>query len=258
MKLPDIIPREHGTWAMWIVPMLSAMLVTHFSARFVLLFVCFALFYLAHRPILTLIKDRHRLGVEKFLLMVTTPAIVLAVFIVAAYRLPWLILFWGIELSLFVFSVKTFVRKDQRNFINELTILSALTLTAPAAYYTITGRIDEKVVQLFILNFLFFGGSVLYVKARIELLRSKGKLTNEVRKSRIAIVLYYFILVAVVVLLYVFGSVSLLMLLGFVPMLLQVASGMSSNQTKVNFVRVGVALTAQSVIFLVGVRLFLN
>lgn len=256
MKFGDVVPREHGTWAMWIVPMLSAGLVTHFSTSFVLLFIAFGLFYLTHRPIVALMKNRHQADVKKYLLIISAPAIVLAIVLMMAFGLPWLILFWGIEAPLFAFSVSTFVERDQRYFTNELTILSALTLTAPAAYYAITGKLDAKAAQLFVLNFLFFGSGVFYLKARIALLQSKGKLTVEVRKSRVIMFVYHVALVAVIVLLHTFGSISILMLLVFIPMIVQVAVGMSSKKVKVDFTQIGVALIVQSVIFLAGVKLF--
>jgi hypothetical protein len=258
MKFGDVIPREHGTWAMWIVPMLSAAIVTHFSMSFTFLFITFLMFFLAHRPLVSFMKNRHGTEVKETLLFVVTPATILAVLLTVAYNLPWLILFWGIELSLFAFSVKTFVQRDQRSLVNELTILSALTLTAPAAFYTITGNIDTEAVRLFLLNFLFFGSSVFYVKTRIELLRSKGRLTDEVRRSRIVAILYHVILVVSIVLMYVFGSIDVLMLLVFIPMIVQAGLGISSKETKVNFIRIGVALVVQSAIFLIGVRLFWN
>ncbi|HUI31450.1 MAG TPA: YwiC-like family protein [Candidatus Acidoferrales bacterium] len=258
MKLNDLLPREHGTWAMWIVPMLSAALVTHLSASFVLLFTCFALFYIAHRPIAALTKDMRRPELKKFLLIIVPLAIFLAILLVEVYRLPWLILFWGIELSLFAFSVRTFLHKAQRSFINELTVLAALTLSAPAAYYTVTGRVDVMAVWLFILNFLFFGSSVFYVKARIEFLRSNGKWLNGARKSLTMVIAYHIILIAVIVLLGIFSSIDILILLGFTPMMVQVASGILSKDTRVNFRLVGVLLIAQSFAFLVGIKLFLK
>ena len=258
MTIKQYIPREHGAWAMWIVPMLSAALTTHFSLSFLLLFLCFALLYVVHHPIVMLVKRRanSQSDGKKFVLAVGVPAIVLGNALILIYDLPWLVLFGMLELALFVFSVKAFVDKEQRTFANELTIVAALTLSAPASYYTITHAVDRRAVMLYILNFLFFGSSVFYVKMRIEFLRTKGFWRSEAEKARSMTVAYHVVLVAVILLMSAMKSVNILVLLGFLPMLVQVTVGIFSKNTRMNFTRLGIALIVQSVVFLTAVGFF--
>ena len=258
MNLEQYIPREHGAWAMWIVPMLSAVLVTHFSLSFLLLFLCFALLYVAHHPIVMLAKrgGNVRTGEKKFVVVVAVPALVIGTALIVIYNLPWLALFGMLELALFIFSVKAFVGKEQRTFTNELTIVAALTLSAPASYYTITHVVDGKAVMLYILNFLFFGSSVFYVKMIIEFLRTKGFWRGEAEKARSMTIAYHAALVAVILLMSIMKSVNNLVLLGFLPMLVQVAVGVFSKNTRVNFTQLGIALIVQSVVFLTAVGFF--
>ena len=202
--------------------------------------------------------------IPEIVLAVGVPAIVLGIALILIYNLPWLVLFGMLELALFVFSVKVFVDKEQRTFANELTIVAALTLSAPASYYTITHAVDGKAVMLYILNFLFFGSSAFYVKMRIEFLRAKGFWRGDAEKARSMTTAYHVVLVAVILLMSAMKSVNILVLLGFLPMLVQVAAGIFSKNTRVNdagrvlldFTRLGIALIVQSIVFLTAVGLF--
>ena len=258
MNIKQYIPREHGAWAMWIVPMLSAALATHFSLSFLLLFLCFALLYVVHHPIVMLAKRRanSQNDGKKFVLAVGVPAIVLGIALILIYNLPLLVLFGVLELALFVFSVKAFVDKEQRTFANELTIVAALTLSAPASYYAVMRAFDMHAIILYFLNFLFFGSSVFYVKMRIEFLRTKGFWMGEAEKARLMTIAYHVVFITVILLMSIMKSVNILVLVGFLPMLVQVAVGIFSKNTRVNFTRLGVALIVQSVVFLAAVGFF--
>lgn len=260
MKIKEMIPREHGAWAMWIVPMLSAVLVTHFSLSFLVLFTCFAMLYVVHHPIVTLAKTgwKWQEGEKGLLTAIAGPAVLLGVGLVVSYELPWLLLFGGVEFLLFLFSVKTYLNREQRTFLNELSIVAALTLSAPAAYYAVTGILDAKALMLYLLNFLFFGSSVFYVKMRIEFLRTKGAWVGSAAGARTMAVEYHAALLAAVTAMITYEHPDILLFAGFLPMLFQVVMGLSSRRAKVNFTRLGVVLVLQSAVFLCAVGLFLR
>ncbi len=260
MKVKEIIPREHGAWAMWIVPMLSAALVTHLSFSFILLLVCFTLMYVVHHPIVSLAK-RHwkwRDGEKALVASFAAPALLLGVSLVLYYDLPWLLVFGGLESVLFLFSVRTYLDREQRTFLNELTVVAALTLSGPAAYYSITHVLDGKAFLVYLLNFLFFGSSVFYVKMRIEFIRTKGVWIGSAARARVMTVIYHILLIAAMISAGIYFRLDLLLYLAFVPMLAQVMSGFLTKSTRVDFTRLGIALVVQSVIFLGAVGLFLN
>lgn len=245
---------------MWIVPMLSAALVTNFSLSFLILLVCFTLLYVVHHPIVTLAKRHWKWqdGEKGLVAAFAVPGVLLGAAVVYFYDLPWLLFFGGMEFGLFLFSVRTYLSREQRTFFNELTIVAALTLSAPGAYYAITHSLDMKALVLYLLNVLFFGSSVFYVKMRIELLRTKGVWVGAAAKARSMAIVYHFLLAAIIVLMILYYYPDILLFAGFLPMLLQVVIGIFSSRTKVNFTRLGVALVVQSVIFLAAVGLFLK
>ncbi len=260
MTLREFIPREHGAWAMWIVPMLSAAIITRFSSSFFLLFICFTLLYIVHHPIVMMLKRKSISDKKdmKQVAAVAMPAVLLGIDLVALNGLAWLLLFGATEMAIFVFSVKSFLDREQRSVLNELTTVAALTLSAPAAYYTITGVLNASAIILYVLNFLFFGSSVFYVKMRIEFLRAKGTWKDGAKRARSMMVAYHLLMVLVVVLAGALGVLSMWILLGFVPMLIQVLAGSMSKATKMNFSRLGVTLVVQSVVFLGVLGAFLR
>ena len=91
---------------------------------------------------------------------------------------------------------------------------------------------------------------------RIEFLRAKEFWRGDAEKARSMTVAYHVVLVAVILLMSAMKSVNILVLLGFLPMLVQVAVGIFSKNTRVNFTQLGIALIVQSVVFLTAVGFF--
>ncbi len=259
MRLGELIPKEHGTWAMWIVPMLSAVVVTRFSPAFLIFFVCFALLYILHRPTVSMTRRKTFEGEEaRWVIGGVLVALILGSILISVFNLTWLLVFGVVEAAVFAFSIKTFLDREQRSVFNELTVIASLTLSAPAAYYTITGRIGTEALLLYVFNFLFFGSSVFYVKTKIEFLKTDGIWRNRAKSSLIILILYHSILIMIIVVLALLGVFKLYVFLGFVPMLVQVIAGILSGKTRVNFKRLGVGLVIQSAIFLAVLGLFLR
>ncbi len=252
MTLREFIPKEHGAWAMWIVPMLSAAIATRFSGWFFDFFLAFALLYVVHHPIVRIVKRKKPPDRNEFRQVagLALPAFLMGLApVILAGRL-WLIVFGAIEILLFTVSVRTFLDREQRSFINELEIVAALTLTAPAAYYIVSGELNSIAAELFLMNFLFFGSSVFYVKMRIEFLKNKGKWEGEAKKALAMTVGYHVFLVAILISAAVLNLFSPWLLVGFIPVLVQVIGGTFSAKTKMSFSRLGVALVLESVVFL--------
>ncbi len=260
MTLKEFIPREHGAWAMWIVPMLSAALVAGFSARFLALFFSFAALYVVHHPVLLMIRRRRIPDMKEGgpVAALALPALAVGFALVFPGGRLWLLVFGAAEAVFFIFSIKSFLDREQRSFSNEIEIVAALTLTAPAAYYAITGRLDLTAAALFALNFLFFTSSVFYVKMRIEFLKKKGAWKGGARKALVMTIFYHLFLLALVIAAAEDGVVSPWIILGFVPSLAQVAAGVFAREARMNFTRLGIALVVQSAVFLAVTGIFLR
>lgn len=252
MTLKEFIPKEHGAWAMWIVPMLSGAIATRFSGWFFEFFLSFSLLYIVHHPVVQMVKRKKPSDRNEFRQVagLALPAFLLGLAPVVLAGRQWLVVFGAIELLLFTVSVRNFLDREQRSFINELEIVAALTLTAPAAYYVVSGELDLRAAELFLMNFLFFGSSVFYVKMRIEFLKKKGKWEGEAKKALAMTLGYHLFLVAILIWAAVGDLFNPWLLVGFMPMLVQVIGGTLSAKTKMSFSRLGIALVFESVVFL--------
>lgn len=245
---------------MWIVPMLSAALVSRFSAEFFSFMICFGLLYVVHHPIVMMMKRKKfaDLNEKKRVCLLVVPALLIGLSLVIFGGRVWLLLFGAVETATFWVSVKSYVDLDQRSLLNELTIVASLTLTAPAAYYVVTGFFGTDALLLYLYNFLFFASSVFYVKMKIEFLRNKGEWKNGARRVLAMTLAYHLSTVMIILAIGVIGIGSAWVLLAFAPMLVQVAAGSISGKTKMNFRRLGAALVVQSVVFLAVIGLFLR
>ena len=133
----------------------------------------------------------------------------------------------------------------------DLIAVAGLTLSGPSAYYVLTGTLDKTALLLYVLNFLFFGGSVFYVHMKIQF--SAAKKTRLTWKEQLIfgrLNLFYF--VAVVVMVVILAEV------GLAPII--VLTGVHSHDcawsirdgetlAKIHFKTLGFLLLGQSILF---------
>ena len=151
-------------------------------------------------------------------------------------------------LSLYLWQV---TQRAERSLAGELLGVAGLTLTAPGAYAVGTGRFDGTALMLWALNFLYFGGSVFYVRLRVrEQPRRPApeRWWGRLAAARVTI-LYHLAALALVILFARFGLVSLLAALAFVPMVCKAFQGALTWSGRVNVQRVGVVEVAHAMAF---------
>lgn len=175
-----LLPREHGAWAMLLVPYLIGAAITGFSPRLVAGLVAVLLLFFSRPPLALLLKRRIRNGVwgpESRLLWLnfSLPALAAAAlfaWLIVAYSLWWLLVLGSAGLALFaVHSVMVF-RRRERSAAAELVGILMLTLTGPLAVYLARARMNgdtaREAVALWLLNAAYFGASVFLVKMKIR------------------------------------------------------------------------------------------
>lgn len=154
----------------------------------------------------------------------------------------------GLLLALYLWQV---VGRAETSVVGELLGVAGLALGAPGAYAVGTGRFGGTALALWALNFLYFGGSVFYVRLRVreQPRRSPpGGWWARLAAARVTILYHLAALVLVAVFAY-FGLVSLLAALAFVPMVCKVFQGVLAWPGRVNVRRVGVVEVAHAVAF---------
>lgn len=265
MTIPRIVlPREHGAWAVLIVPALSASLLTQsVNLDFFLLQLCSLMVFMSS-PLLHVILRQFSGSPpqrEKYIQAGFWAAAYLA--LALAFILP--VLIHGHErlipiglLALAALAGNYFLtRNSPRTIPGDLAAVIGLTLTGPASYYVLTGAFDLKSFILWAFNFLFFGYCIFYVHEKINASATKKAVLSFQEKLRCGKYLIAYNVLAASGLLFLFleGVTPAYSLLAFLPIAAHSIYGTMRLSGRVRFRTLGYALLCQAVFFaiLVGV-----
>lgn len=181
-----IAPREHGAWGLLFVPLAIGGAVGLFAGGNGLPLAAFAIAALALFWLRTPVEswlgtgllrtqsewERRSVGIT-ILMLATVAASSLAV-LFRESRNRGLLLLGLIAVSAFI--VQALLRKLGRRtrMLSQIVGTLGLTVTAPAAYYVVTGHLDRDAWALWIANFLFAGNQIHFVQLRIHSMRVSG------------------------------------------------------------------------------------
>lgn len=181
-----IAPREHGAWGLLFVPLATGGAVGLFAGGnglplAALTIAALALFWLrtpveswlgtgllfAQNP-----QERRSVGITIFILA-TIEASSLAVLFRGGRNRD--LLFLGL-IGISAFIAQALLRKLSRRtrMLSQIVGTLGLTVTAPSAYYVVTGQLDRDAWALWMANFLFAGNQVHFVQLRIHSARVCG------------------------------------------------------------------------------------
>jgi hypothetical protein len=174
MFLKPPLPKEHGSWAMLIVPVLVGLtLAPAWHWRVLGLLVAAFSFFLMRYPLATLVKTRKRTYTDKPYLWRWTAiygsiAVLSGSWLILAYGLWWLLVVGvvgGLLIGLHLWFV---ARRQEMSATGELAAIFGLALGAPMAYYVAGGQLDDTAALLWLMNALYFGGTVFYIKLKVR------------------------------------------------------------------------------------------
>jgi len=174
MRFNPPIPKEHGSWAMLITPLLLGLVIApvwHWRAM-VLLMAALG-FFLVRFPLATLVKTRRSKRAKRgywwrWAGIYGAVTAVSGLWLIAAQGLWWLALMGGIGEGLLLFHLWLITRRQEMSVVGELAGIFGLALGAPMAYYAATGQLDWLAATLWLVNALYFGGTVFYIKLKVR------------------------------------------------------------------------------------------
>ncbi len=259
MKIPRlIVTKEHGSWAVLLVPMIIGAGVAHVcSSGEVLLAVAALCIFMSYVPLQMILRDKYihpqgniRIVQSMFWIFVFNLAAALAGIVLLSRGL-WLLLLVGAAGAACFLCNFLLLRYYQKSVGSDLVTVAGLTLGAPAMYYVATTHLDQTALSLWILNALFFGSSVFYV--HMKMLATGSRKAEFTLTDRISIgklnILYHFVVIVLVLILALSHLTSLFILLAFVPMTLHALIGTYRLSSRVRYRELGYALLVQSIIF---------
>ncbi|MDQ0255424.1 magnesium-transporting ATPase (P-type) [Evansella vedderi] len=160
------IPREHGAWAMLIVPYWIGASISGVQWSHLLFFIGLFALYFAQAPLLTYIRNPKNKDVwPSFFAYISIGSIIIIPFFLTNFSLLWISLS---ILPLFMINLVFAKLKKERWFINDLIAIIALSSLLLLAYRLTEPAIHFEAYKYVLLNVLFFTGSVFHVKSLIR------------------------------------------------------------------------------------------
>ncbi len=175
-----LIPREHGAWGLLLIPLLTGVfaglaVVSNVFPALLLAIAAIALFWMRTPVEIALGTSpiRAQSAAEtNWLLLATAGLGSLAMLCVAALLLAGGnrgLLILGACAAVAVIA-QALVKRMGRNgrMAAQLIGSAGLTVTAPAAWYVITGRLDGHALGLWLANWIFAGNQIHFVQLRLH------------------------------------------------------------------------------------------
>jgi len=226
-----IIPREHGAWGLMLVPLFTGVAAGLASAQQfwpLPLFVAatLSLFWL-RTPVESLLgsgpmtarNSQERWAALRASLVLAVASAACLVALMWGGRNRNLLLIGAVAAVAFVAQTVLRMLGRKTRMMSQLAGAIGLTATAPAAYYLGTGHLDSTGVALWIANWLFAWNQIHFVQLRIHAARSRT--CREKFDEGIFFLLGQILLLAAVVVAFLWHYITPLVILAFAPALVR-------------------------------------
>jgi hypothetical protein len=260
MVLKPIIPREHGAWAVLLVPLIIG---THLGGGFGWSVFFFGLsslgVFLSYLPAQALLRsvlrgtrDREKLIVAGKWTAIYLTAGIVFILPILVFGGRWLLFPIGIVgIGCFLLNF-LLTRRQPKTILSDLAAVLGVTLTGPSAYYIGRGQLDVTALVLWLLNILFFASCVFYVHMRIQALavrRIEWNLRDRITCCGLNLV-YHVMMIVILLFLVLERLMPSLALLAFVPITINAAWGTLKFASETDFRILGFTLLGHSVAFM--------
>jgi len=261
MKQP-MLPKEHGAYAILLVPFLiGAKIGGGFDVKIWLYLLSVVAIFFAYYPFVMIARvkfaglpgDSKALQAVQWFVLYVICSMLLSGSVIISYQLFWLLLFGAITLLFYGLQLFFVKKKWDKTLMGNLLAVVALTSTAPSAYYVASGNLNMTAVTLWVLNILFFGSGIVYVRMKIESLASKHLSKDASWSSKLLIGrfnLIYHILIFVALGVMVWSeAIPALVVIAFIPVTIHSIIGMLVLRETVNFKVIGWTQVGYALVF---------
>ncbi len=160
------LPKQHGAWAMVIIPFWLGAIQGGFVWQHVPFFIGWLLLYLATYPMLLLFKGKKRLFYTKWTFIYLVPAILLLLF--PLFKNPSIIYFGLLMIPFFIINACYSYKNNDRALLNDLSAITAFSFAGLASSFLGSGKVTSAAFLVFAASILFFIGCTFYVKTMIR------------------------------------------------------------------------------------------
>jgi len=166
------LPREHGAWAMFTAPLLIGIGVAEKPSAAALLFALVAFcFFLLRYPLMLAIKSRApqaRADALRWSAIYGSITIIGGTILLIVTQLWLLIALGALGLASLCIYLWLASRREEMTTMGEWIGIVGLALSAPGAYLVATHSLNVTALELYVLNLLYFGGTVFYIKFKVR------------------------------------------------------------------------------------------
>lgn len=166
MMMNLFLPKQHGAWAMLIIPFWLGVVTTGFMWQHIPFFLGWLFLYLATYPMLLLFKKKRKPEYKKWTIIYIIPAIILLM--IPLFTRPSIIIFGAAMLPFFLINAYFSRINKERALINDFSAIFVFCLAGLASSYLVKGQILHDEILAFIASYVFFIGSTFYVKTMIR------------------------------------------------------------------------------------------
>lgn len=164
MKL--FMPKQHGAWAMLIIPFWLGAAASEIIWQHIPFFFGWLLLYLGTYPLLLMFKRKKIPFYRKWAFIYMIPALVFLM--VPLLTTPSIVYFGFSMIPFFMLNAYFSAKNKDRALMNDLSAIVVFSIAGLASSYLPGGTITEEAILVFAASILFFTGSTFYVKTMIR------------------------------------------------------------------------------------------
>jgi hypothetical protein len=244
-----MLPREHGAWAMLMMPYILGTLVAGWGGlpSFLVLASVLMLFA-AGRPLEAALRAGGGYAVVPLALYLVVGGAAGVALLVAYQR--WMLLLMAAAAGA-VLGAQLLLRgrRLDRSWPARLVSIAALSATGPAAYYAATTSLDIRALAVWVMPLLYSGASVFYV--RLYYRTPPKQQVDGRRQAEGRMVGYLAVAVTMMAILALVGWLPPLGVIVMIPVAVKVAAAWRKRESRPSLRRIGMAEMGHSTLFVV-------
>lgn len=254
-----LVPREHGSWGLWLLPLISGAVVGHvFGPHAALSPVLWfglasASTFLVYQPLesmlgLSLIKTRSQRQQRTALVWIIVLTITAVCSVLELLHLQrFLVLLIGVVAS-GCFGVRFLLGRSRRvRVLKQLIGALGLSSTAAGAYYAATGRMDRIALLLWLASWLFAVGQIEYVQLRLR--SAQVRSGRQRAMNSLAVSIFHVLVMSIAIAAGMAHAAPLLLGLAFIPAVVRLAIWIVRSWRPLGVHILGISELAQGIVF---------
>ncbi|MBQ6459981.1 MULTISPECIES: YwiC-like family protein [Exiguobacterium] len=162
-----MIPKQHGAWSMLILPFLLGGIVGGWTLAHIPFAIAWLFVYMGTFFLFQFIKQRKKS--QQMLRTVITYLTIATVAAIPVFLSEWRLVWFVLAMIPFGLVNAYFAKiKDERNVWNDVSAVTSFCIGGMASYYLGARTLDATMVWVFVLPYLYFLGSIFFVKTMIR------------------------------------------------------------------------------------------